>query len=79
MPTHEGADTPTPQEISLNGAQVTSMVQIVSQVAAGLLPRSSAVQMLLAAFPLTEEQAEKIMGDVGKGFSIPPEQAGEQM
>ncbi len=79
MPTHEGTDTPTPQEISLNGAQVTSMVQIVSQVAAGLLPRGSAVQMLLAAFPLTGEQAEKIMGDVGKGFSIPPEQAGGQM
>ena len=79
MPTHEGTDTPTPQEISLNGAQVTSMVQIGSQVAAGLLPRGSAVQMLLAAFPLTGEQAEKIMGDVGKGFSIPPEQAGGQM
>lgn len=79
MPKIEGADTPTPQEISLNGAQVTSMVQIVSQVAAGLLPRGSAVQMLLAAFPLTGEQAEKIMGDVGKGFSIPPEQAGGQM
>lgn len=70
-----GAEQPTPQEVSLNGAQVTSMVQIVSQVAAGLLPRESGVQMLLAAFPLTEAQAEKIMGDVGRGFTVSPEQA----
>lgn len=69
-----GGDQPTPQEVSLNGAQVTSMVQIVSQVAAGLLPRDSAVQMLLAAFPVTREQAEKIMGDVGRGFSVSPDQ-----
>lgn len=65
----------TPQEISLNGAQVTSMVQIVSQVAAGQLPRESGVQMLLAAFPVSQEQAEKIMGEVGKGFAIPAEEA----
>jgi len=65
------AETHTPQEISLNGAQVTSMVQIVTQVAAGLLPRSSGVQMLLAAFPVTLEQAESIMGDVGRSFSVP--------
>lgn len=50
------------------------MVQIVSQVAAGLLPRASAVQMLLAAFPLSPAQAEDIMGDVGRGFTVNPEQ-----
>lgn len=62
-------DEPTPQELSLNGAQVASMVQIVSSVAAGTLPRESGVQMLLAAFPITSEQAEKIMGEVGRGFT----------
>lgn len=75
MPTGmQGGDELTPQEVSLNGAQVTSMVQIVSQVAAGLLPRDSAIQMLMAAFPVSSEQAEKIMGDVGRGFSVSPEQ-----
>jgi len=63
----------TPQEISLNGAQVTSMVQIVTQVAAGQLPRSSGVQMLLAAFPVSAEPAERIMGDVGRGFTAAQE------
>lgn len=68
----EPDDQPTPQEVSLNGAQVTSMVQIVSQVAAGLLPRDSGIQMLMAAFPVDGEQAGKIMGDVGRGFSVSP-------
>lgn len=63
---------PTPQEVSLNGAQVTSMVQIVSQVAAGLLPRDSGIQMLMAAFPVDGQQAEKIMGEVGRGFTVTP-------
>jgi phage-related protein (TIGR01555 family) len=58
----------TKQEISLNGAQVTSMVEIVAQVAAGLLPRDSGINMLMAAFTLSNAQAEKIMGSVGHGF-----------
>lgn len=65
-PTPEGDHTP--QEISLNGAQVASMMQIVANVATGVLPRESGVQMLLAAFPLGPDQAERIMGDVGRGF-----------
>jgi phage-related protein (TIGR01555 family) len=58
----------TKQEISLNGAQVTSMVEIVTQVAAGMLPRDSGISMLMAAFTLSSAQAEKIMGTVGHGF-----------
>jgi phage-related protein (TIGR01555 family) len=62
-------DEPTPQEISLNGAQVASMVSIVQQVGAGQLPRDSGVQMLMASFTMTRGQAEEIMGDVGRGFT----------
>lgn len=62
------SETHTPQEVSLNGAQVQSMVQIVSSVGSGQLPRESGVQMLMAAFPVDRTQAEKIMGEVGKGF-----------
>ncbi|MDD3310964.1 DUF1073 domain-containing protein [Pseudodesulfovibrio sp.] len=58
----------TPQEISLNGAQVASMMEIVASVAMGTLPRESGVEMLLAAFPLDRSQAEQIMGRVGRGF-----------
>lgn len=58
----------TIQEVSLNGAQVTSMVEIVTQVAQGMLPRESGISMLSTAFPISSEQAERIMGNVGRGF-----------
>lgn len=53
---------------ALNGAQISSLLEIVTSVAEGKLPRDSGVAMILAAFPLTPQQAEKIMGSVGKGF-----------
>lgn len=57
---------------SLNGAQVTSALQIVQAVAKNELPRDSGVQMLQAFFGLKPELSEAIMGSVGKGFSITP-------
>lgn len=66
------------QPTSLNGAQVTSMVDIVSQVARGELPRDSGINILLAAFPITPEAAEKIMGEAGKGFVPANQQASPQ-
>jgi hypothetical protein len=68
VPSAPSGDEPTPQEVSLNGAQVASMMEIVAQVATGQLPRASGVEMLLAAFPLSREQAERIMGQVGREF-----------
>ena len=62
----EGGDNV--QATSLNGAQVSSMVSIVSQVATGQLPRGSGINILLAAFPISSEVAEKIMGEAGQGF-----------
>ena len=67
----------TAQEISLNGAQVSSMLEVVSQVAGGFLPRSTGVEILLAAFPVSRTQAENIMGAVGKGFTPANPDSGE--
>jgi hypothetical protein len=53
---------------ALNGAQVTSLREIVLDVANGALPRATGIGLILAAFPLTPEQAEDIMGEVGDGF-----------
>lgn len=53
---------------SLNGAQVASMLEIVTNVATGQIPRSTGVAIMVAAFPLSQEQAEEIMGTVGDGF-----------
>lgn len=42
---------PVVQDLALNGAQVTSLVQIITQVAAGTMPKDSAKSILSAAFP----------------------------
>lgn len=53
---------------ALNGAQVTALLAIVQAVADETLPRDSGISMIVAAFPISPENAEKIMGSVGKGF-----------
>lgn len=55
-------------DTALNGAQVTSLLQIVEKVASGLIPRDTGVQLITAAFPISAEKANAIMGTVGAGF-----------
>lgn len=45
------ASQPVVQDLALNGAQVTSLVEIITQVAAGTMPKDSAKAILGAAFP----------------------------
>jgi 2'-5' RNA ligase len=56
------------QQQALNGAQVSSLVEVLNLVASGQLPRSSAVELIVAAFPVTREMAESILGEIGQGF-----------
>lgn len=67
------AETPnvnqtTSPTASLNGAQVTSLVEVINAVAAGSLPRDAGINIIKIAFALSEDDAEKIMSTVGKGF-----------
>lgn len=55
-------------QTALNGAQVTSMLEIITSVADGTIPRQTGVMILSAAFPLDVAQAEAIMGEVGGTF-----------
>lgn len=64
----DAGDTQNLAETALNGAQVTSAMQIVNSVAQGQLPRATGVNMLVEFFQLEPEQAERIMGEVGRGF-----------
>lgn len=57
---------------ALNGAQMTSAKSIVSDVAAKLLPRESGIGMLMEFCTLTRNQAENIMGEVGRTFFAAP-------
>jgi hypothetical protein len=56
------------QQQALNGAQVTSLVDIVEKVAAGTLPRDSAINMIVMAFNVKPEDAERVLGTAGNGF-----------
>lgn len=49
---------------ALNGAQVSSLLEIVTQVSARTLPIASAKAILMVAFPLTEAQANAILDPV---------------
>lgn len=59
-------------QVALNGAQVTSMLEVVNRVALGELPRDSGIAMLVGAFGLTQASADSIMGEVGRSFHITP-------
>lgn len=62
------------QQQALNGAQVTSLVGIVEKVAAGTLPRDSAINMIVMAFNVKPEDAERVLGTAGNGFKpVKPE------
>ena len=63
-----GPTAPEPvavQEEALNGAQITSMAQIIEKVNQGLIPRDSGVQIIGVAFPKQAAHAEQIMGSAG--------------
>lgn len=55
---------------TLNGAQITAIVELVQAVAEGNLPRAAAVQIIMTSFNLTQPEAEKLVADAGKGFKI---------
>jgi Protein of unknown function (DUF935) len=74
----ESDGTESKQDTALNGAQVTSLLEIIGQVSANQLPRESALEILSMAFGWSRDQADRVLGSVGKGFvpasaSVPAE------
>jgi len=63
-------DGTSAQDTALNGAQIASLVQIVQQVAARLLPRDAAVAIVQRAFSVDSQQAENLLGSAGGTFTI---------
>ena len=55
-------------DTALNGAQVTALVDVVARVAAGEIPRDAAVEIIMVAFLLTEEEADNLLASAGAGF-----------
>lgn len=68
VPLETGGDAGAAQDTALNGAQVTSLVEIMGQVAIGQLPRDTGVELISVAFNMPRDKADKLMGSVGAGF-----------
>lgn len=65
---------------ALNGAQITSLVEILIQTATGVIPKDSAKGVVAAAFPtLTAEQVDKIFNSIVVGSVSPTEVAMEAL
>jgi hypothetical protein len=56
------------QDSALNGAQVTSLLDIVRSVALGELPRDAAIGIIKRAFLVNDAEASELLGSVGNGF-----------
>jgi len=60
-------------ETAMNGAQVTSLVEIVQSVASGILPAESAIVALTIAFPtISEADARRLIDPAAKASSSVP-------
>jgi hypothetical protein len=57
------------QKQALNGAQLTSLADLVARAADGKLPRASALKMITIAFPtVSAADADELLGTIGQGF-----------
>lgn len=71
------APQPSIQDASLNGAQVTSLAEIIASVAGGMLPLETARGVILASFTtISEAEADRILAPL-KNFkpAVSPEPA----
>jgi phage-related protein (TIGR01555 family) len=55
---------------ALNGAQVSSLLEIIQAVASKSLPRETGVATIAASFPLSTEEADRLLGEVGRTFFL---------
>lgn len=61
-------------ETVLNGAQVTSLIQVVTAMMTGALPYASALEIIQSAFGMSLEKAKRILGpESNEGINKPEE------
>lgn len=66
-----GGPTEDVQQTALNDAQIKSLLELIQQVAGGLLPLESAYELLLIAFPAIDEAKARAMLTPTVGFQPP--------
>jgi hypothetical protein len=73
-PVGDGSDSPVtpPASESLNGAQVTALMDVIRAVTAGEMPKEVARQIIATAFPIPPEQVAKMLDPVEVKAAAPP-------
>lgn len=64
-------NAPKLADTALNGAQITSLIDVLKTAAAGELPRDSVVAIIRRGFNMDLAAVEEILGTIGKGFVVP--------
>lgn len=67
VPASTDDDTKPDPDNALNGAQVTAIVSIISQITAGTLPRQSGIEIIISSYGKSREEVERMVGEAGKG------------
>lgn len=62
-------ETMTTTKRELNGAQVTSLIDVVSKAAGKEIPSDSAVEIVKAAFGIDDTTARSLIGSAGQSFT----------
>ena len=71
-------EAPQVADVSLNGAQINGLIQIISQVPAGLLTKEGAGSMIAASFPsISPAQIQGILAGVSGSLPQPTEPAAQ--
>lgn len=66
-------DTPQLAEVSLNGAQITGIIEILVQVSTGLLDKDAAAALILSAFPsIPPASVDRILTGTSTIAAVPP-------
>jgi len=72
QPQGQGDDADMLGGASLNGAQVSSLINIINAVAIGAVSKEGAISIITAAFPtISQDQARAIIAGVNIGVTIP--------
>jgi len=67
-----GIDDTTDPTVSLNGAQLDSLLTVIDRVVRGQLPRTGAINIIAIAFNVDTATADKMLDTVGNGFVPAP-------
>jgi len=73
----EGAESAVDPNFSLNGAQVTAILEIIGKVREGFMLKETAIKVLMTSFPLSEEEADNMLSAVPENVDAPKLTEGE--